>query len=1082
MKKKIVNGFLMMALLVSSMGTFVSCKDYDEDSYVDLRSRYTNLQSQIDALNQWKSTLKTCECDLKGYITKTYADENYAPIALTEAVKKLEDAYTKLETLENFDPNTVSTLADAVNQLNTTVTQAANDAKMALELAQSFDVDLKGLKNSISTIQNQITVWNDQLKVVMDSTSYALTLAKTDSALIVDLQKRVEALENMGYHVWTIGTDGYWYDNGNKTDNRAIAQDGKDADVWTIGNDGWWYKNGEKTDYQAVGRDGASGSSSNTWTIGPDGYWYQNGVKTNYRAVGKDGVNGKDADVWTIGADGYWYKNGVKTEYNALGSGSDWTIGADGYWYKDGVKTDYKAQGEDGKSADVWSIGADGYWYKNGEKTEYKALGSDSEWTIGSDGYWYKNGEKTEYKAQGDPGEAGPAGKDADVWSIGADGYWYKNDVKTEYVAVGKDGKDGTVSDAQIEQITKTIIDKINLSNYYTISQVDSAVNVAYKVAYSADSLANAVKDSLAYYVTLDELSDKVTELFQPGTDATKAVEKVMEEYFYTKTLIDEKIFNITTSITNIQNDLKAQITSININATYNPVLGYLNLPLDVRSNLLLGYFGVSDAKFAFPAAGGKWVNDDEHFTDDEIEVMTGGGSLNAVEGYITVEGGEYFAKDNGDGKLKIGTVFVTVNPDNVDFEGQTLTLEDSKMNQPQIELLPAGKASDLLTFGYNRTRADNHALYKADAVVDYTDEAYINSIRLKLNIDNAKARIKSVYKDKLKSKANIVNLLTDLYQSIDNQLPAYCVKAEWNDNTVGKRAVRSDFSIAASVVKPLSFNTLNLDILKKGLPGRNRIYKLIDKIIHKIKVDSPVPHTDNWIEFEKIESADGKTLTVIYKTYIDGVYKTDTATIDLTDDEASDVRNLIEVLAEANEGTAEILAELINELNKVDSNWEQVFSDAETNMVNSIMEYVDKAYSKANNYYHLYTLLDLNMVVSDPSKGFKFLNEYIGRATPVSSREVTLFPTSNTLEYLAPAYKKYVAVSNVYDAETLTALPKASAIAKAQAASGLNMGVVIDGDKTCKLKGEPGYIYEVSYAAVDYHGIKTRRSYYVKF
>ena len=1042
MKKKIVNGFLMMALLASSMGTFVSCKDYDEDSYVDLRSRYTNLQSQIDALNQWKATLKTCECDLKGYITKTYADEKYAPVSLTEAVKKLQDAMAKLN---NFDPESVTTLADKVNELNNTITQAANDAKLALELAQNFNVDLSGLETSITNIQNQITVWNDQLKVVMDSASYALTLAKTDSSLIVELQKRVEALEKVGYHVWTINPeDGYWYDNGNKTEFKAIAQDGKDADVWTIGDDGWWYKNGEITTYQAIGRDGAPGSGANAWTIGPDGYWYQNGVKTEYRAIGKDGAPGQNAAEWTIGADGYWYKDGVKTEYKAQGEsgGSEWTIGADGYWYKDGVKTDYKAQGENG--------------------------------------------------AAGPAGPAGPAGangKDADVWSIGADGYWYKNDSKTDFRAIGQDGKAGTLTEEQFTQITKTVLDKIDLSNYYTIAQVDSAVNVAKKLANSADSLANVVKDSLANYVTLDELAEKVTELFQPGTDATIAVEKVMENYFYTKTLIDEKIVNITTSITKIQQDLKSQITSININAAYNPVLGYLNLPFDVRTNMLMSYFGVADEKFAFPAAGGKWVNDDERFTDDEIAVMTGGASLNSVSGYLTQNGGEYFAKEYGDGMMKLGTVYVTINPDNVDFEGQTLTLEDSKGNQPKIQLLPAGKSWEELTFGYDRTRA-NHGFYNATALVDMSDQEYINKIRLQLNVDDAKNKIKEIYKNKLKnSKADIVNLLTDVFQSFDNKLPAYCVKAEWNDNTVGKRAVRSDFSLAATVVKPLSFNSLNLEILHRGLPGRDRIYRLVNNIIQQIEVDAPELNigTDNKIEFDRVEwsDADGKHMTVTYTSTINGVTKTQTRTILLSDDEASDVRKLLETLADAQTGTAEILTEIINEFNDFNNSWETTWNDsfqeAKDNMVKYLMKYVDKAYRKANRYFHLYTLLDLNLVLSQPEKGFKFANSTLRRATPVSGK-ITLFPTSNTLEYLAPAYKKYVAISNVYNASTRKALPQAEAIAKAKAASGLNMGTVIDGDMTCEMQGETGYIYEISYAAVDYHGLKSRRTYYVKF
>ena len=61
---------------------------------------------------------------------------------------------------------------------------------------------------------------------------------------------------------------------------------GTNATVWTIGDDGYWYKDGQKTDYYAIGKDGANGING---TNGTDG--------TN----GKDGKDGKD------GTDGVYY-------------------------------------------------------------------------------------------------------------------------------------------------------------------------------------------------------------------------------------------------------------------------------------------------------------------------------------------------------------------------------------------------------------------------------------------------------------------------------------------------------------------------------------------------------------------------------------------------------------------------------------------------------------------------------------------------------------------------------------------------------------------------------------------------------
>jgi peptidoglycan hydrolase CwlO-like protein len=55
MNKKFLSAVLFGALMVSSTGTFVSCKDYDEDidridkELVDIKSALSALQAKVDA-------------------------------------------------------------------------------------------------------------------------------------------------------------------------------------------------------------------------------------------------------------------------------------------------------------------------------------------------------------------------------------------------------------------------------------------------------------------------------------------------------------------------------------------------------------------------------------------------------------------------------------------------------------------------------------------------------------------------------------------------------------------------------------------------------------------------------------------------------------------------------------------------------------------------------------------------------------------------------------------------------------------------------------------------------------------------
>ena len=52
MKKKIINGILLVAMLFATSSTFVSCKDNDADSNTELLGKIAALQSQLDNIKQ----------------------------------------------------------------------------------------------------------------------------------------------------------------------------------------------------------------------------------------------------------------------------------------------------------------------------------------------------------------------------------------------------------------------------------------------------------------------------------------------------------------------------------------------------------------------------------------------------------------------------------------------------------------------------------------------------------------------------------------------------------------------------------------------------------------------------------------------------------------------------------------------------------------------------------------------------------------------------------------------------------------------------------------------------------------------
>ena len=102
----------------------------------------------------------------------------------------------------------------------------------------------------------------------------------------------------------------------------------------------------------------------------------------------------------------------------------------------------------------------------------------------------------------------------------------------------------------------------------------------------------------------------------------------------------------------------------------------------------------------------------------------------------------------------------------------------------------------------------------------------------------------------------------------------------------------------------------------------------------------------------------------------------------------------------------------------------------------------------------------------------------------------IELIPTSYTAEILAPAFQKFVAVTNVIapDFSASAQGGDATCLALAQYVNkeGNYMNTVIPGKQTGIVfapdpSHKEGYIYEITYAAVDYNGYNVAKKFYVR-
>ena len=533
--------------------------------------------------------------------------------------------------------------------------------------------------------------------------------------------------------------------------------------------------------------------------------------------------------------------------------------------------------------------------------------------------------------------------------------------------------------DSIIVELRKINIGDLNDKIEKAQNTADSAANLAGQAMQKAlEALELAQRDS----IRLDSLEKKFNELVV--RDFSKEIDSLCA---VTDSLAGE--------IDKIKEDLQKMVTGVVIQGTESPVIGYFNTPFDARALILAAYYGELESALEFPATTAKnYVNGDTDFakwTDRNLQII---GNLSSVRGYIANQpAGLFVGTNNGKEFGNAGTLYLTVNPNTVDFEGKEITLETSLGKESFIELSELEHSTRELTFGFTRAEAADNGFYEAKATL-----AKQNIDKVKMNIDFAELEDRAKDLIKEKNKSSVLNMASALVYSFQDVLPAYGIKASWLDaSTNTKHDVFSEYALANTAIKPLSYTFLK-DLNKEWTPYEDRIIADIDAAIAELQ-SLPLNERDN------------------LKSRLNG--------------------------------------------------------------------YVTRAYNKLNSIFNKAPNLALQpCMIGIANDKASMLSQTFSKPTKVASKTIELYPTSYSLELLAPAYKKFVAVTDVFDASTKAPveLSQAKTMASQANTSGENMKRVFDQETTCKFNGEAGYIYEITYSAVDYHGKVAIKKFYVQF
>lgn len=659
------------------------------------------------------------------------------------------------------------------------------------------------------------------------------------------------------------------------------------------------------------------------------------------------------------------------------------------------------------------------------------------------------------------------------------------------------------------QAILEALLDGYDYSEQ-DVTKIKGLLKKAVEDAADAKAAATEAKNKASQAVntanTAKDAADKATAAVATLTTRVAAVEKSVKE--------------LTAKLDAMTGKLNHLITGIELQQVNNPVFGKMNLPLDVNSKMLVSYFGEA-SNVNFPP-----VNTSSTEYDGKTIVISS--TDNQLLGISTEKFDGYLGAENGN--LKLGSVYMTVNPAGVDLEGATFELVNSQGVASSVKLSELVKSDEVLKFGFGGRAADPTlpSLYVADATVPVAD---IDKIKLTLG-GNFESEVEDLLKNHtLSDLAQVAKLI---YGQFNNKIEATGVKAGWEyeqttydekgnatTETI-KDATYSEFGLAATTFKPLSYKflygrhfkplptispiedftldskltitmptfTFNFDDVNLGFSFGNITVDIPDGTVIEVKI--PKTNVYKVVDGEKTDEIIGvieeQTVKATDFTSLEGALSTAISNALKTQDE-----KINEAFKKAiGEVAKKINSQINTEMDKLKTNIETQFNNIVTEIqdkvngyLGTVNNYIDKANSFLNrinrfiedpNHY-----LQVTMLYSANDGAFhQVSNSSVAPTTLVlnGGDGITLHPTSYTYDMIAPSFKKYVAVTKVYD--TKTGATNETLTKEANDKAGL-LNTVFPGNYTdVALKLTKGYTYEIVYSSLDYHGVTSTRKFYI--
>ena len=632
------------------------------------------------------------------------------------------------------------------------------------------------------------------------------------------------------------------------------------------------------------------------------------------------------------------------------------------------------------------------------------------------------------------------------------------------------------------------------------------------------EGLAETMAAEIKALQEMDEVIwEQLDQLNQALTWVNNALMQAQEDIADLQDAVDD----IIKSIDDLINQLDQEISGILIQRVKSPVFGDVSLPVGIKSTMLFNWFGYNDRGQAvtFPDGKGQFsANGDPGFSATSL----GWGDENSglAHEFVKVPDGYY------EQELSLGKVYVTLNPIGKVFNNTELNLVNSQ-GQPLPFTVALTPSDELLTYGITRDGSTiDSGLYEGEVKFalsnDPEENEALSAVRLSID-DQLVSAMKQAVKDP--SKRNAAYLLKCLYDQVNGKLPAYALEYGWSSNMEdmdpgfsGKSyRVLSQYDLAVAAARPLGFNFLagqtgpsnvvptisNLD---------NFVAELINKNLQNLDIKGDditvLGHKIGFVGEVKFATVDNKLVATITGITVDGLtldpiekvcQTAETASDDVSAAIADAVITKIGATSEADKATVKAsiniaLLQLQKQINEVLSNvngqikdtFEGMGDSAESyiNKVNRAVDLYNKVADKINNFFHNPNHYLQVAAFYEGGNNMGILSGDVKNPTvftQAGGNAFNVFLSSYTGELIAPAYKKFLAVTGVYDKNGKNLNEKVGDFNKMSD----DLNDVLDGSvirvKVPASKFVPGKVYEFTYQALDYRGFTSTKKFYIE-